>query len=169
MQKKQLKITYEEGTIDNLEKSEQELVSYAILARDQAYAPYSHFKVGAAIQTIRDEIITGANQETAAYHGSHAEKVALDSAAMIGRKDQVSKIAIFGLHDSQNPGEEPKDPEQPCTPCGLCRQDLKEAEDLSNQPLIIIMASRNKVIRVTGIDNLLPWAFGPASLGIKFK
>lgn len=169
MKKQKLVIPYQLGTPDDLETSELNLVEYATLARDQAYAPYSHFKVGAAIECIRGEIITGANQETAAYHGSHAEKVALDSAAMIGCKDQVKKIAIFGLPESEDPDEIPEQPEAPCTPCGICRQDLKEAEDLSNQPLTIIMASRNKIIRVTGIKNLLPWAFGPASLGIKFK
>ena len=100
---------------------------------------------------------------------SHAERVALDCAGAAGIKNQVSKIAIVGGPSSLNPEEEATQPEKPVAPCGQCRQDIKEVEDLSGEPIVIIFASRTQVIRVVGIENLLPFAFGPADLGISLR
>lgn len=142
-------------SIDELPDDERLLVEEALNAKKKAYAPYSKFHVGAAVATrgIGQIRFAGSNQETAVYNGTHAERSALDNAAQNGKKEKISKIAIVG----DAPG--------PLTPCGPCRQDIKEVEDLSGSPITIIMAgSRGEVWRVLGIDSLLPLAFGPANL-----
>jgi cytidine deaminase len=148
---------------------EQNLVAKAWEARQNAHAPYSNFFVGSAVLTRDGRTIQGSNQETANYKGSCAEKVVLDSAGAAGVKDQVAKIAIAGGPASLNPYEKALIPEEPIAPCGQCRQDIKEVQDLSGNPIVIILASRNKIIRLIGIDNLLPFSFGPSDLGIKLR
>lgn len=138
-------------SLSELPKDELDLILHAVDAKGFAYAPYSNFKVGAAV--LAGEMFGGSNQETAVYNGSHAERSALDRAAQSGKKSLISKIAIVG------------DSEIPITPCGPCRQDIKEVEDLAGSPITILMAgSRGAVWRVLGIDGLLPLAFGPANL-----
>lgn len=165
-----LTIEYEEyDSPDELPVDEKNLVASAWAARQNAHAPYSRFRVGAAVLTKDGQVIQGSNQETANYYGSHAEKVALDSTGAAGLKNRVAKIAIVAGPDSLNPEDQATEPEEPVAPCGQCRQDIKEAEDISGEPIVIILASRTKIRRVTGISNLLPFAFGPADLGISLK
>ena len=160
MPKRTLTIEYEEYAASaDLPQDEQDLLASAQEAREKAYAPYSKFNVGAAVLTKDGHVLLGSNQETANYKGSCAEKVALDAAGVAGAKGKILKIAIAG---------DPESPE-PITPCGQCRQDLKEAEDLSGEPITIILGSHEKIMRVVGIDQLLPFAFGPANLGISVK
>ncbi len=138
-------------SLDELPEDERGLIEQAMRAKGFAYAPYSNFKVGAAV--LAGGIFRGSNQETAVYNGSHAERTALDGAAVADRKNRISKIAIVG------------DSDVPITPCGPCRQDIKEVEDLAGSPIVILMAgSKGAVWRVLGIDGLLPLAFGPANL-----
>lgn len=160
-------IEYEEyDSTDQLAEDEQNLVASAWAARQNAHAPYSNFYVGAAVQTRDGQVIKGSNQETANYKGSCAEKVVLDSTGAAGVKNQVAKIAIVGGPSSLNPEDKVTESEEPVAPCGQCRQDIKEVEDLSGEPIIIILASRTKIRRLVGIKHLLPFAFGPADLGI---
>ena len=80
MEKKTIIIEYEEfGSSEDLPKDEQDLIAAAVAARDQAYAPYSKFKVGAAVLVEGGEIYTGSNQEVANLKVSCAERAALDS------------------------------------------------------------------------------------------
>ncbi len=143
-------------SLDELPEDERELVLTAEDALKSAYAPYSHFRVGAAVSLKTGgflNIYTGNNQENASFTGSHAERVALDGLARESEKSGLDKIAITS------------DSPEPVTPCGSCRQDIKEYEDLAGAPITILMAgSRGKVWRVLGIDALLPLAFGPANL-----
>lgn len=170
MAKQTLQIEYEEfDSSDELPVDEQALVTAAWEARQNSYSPYSHFEVGAAVLTKDGKTFKGSNQENAPYKVSCAERVTLDTVGAAGFKGQVAKIAVVGGPESMNPEEHPAEPEEPVTPCGQCRQDIKEAEDLSGEPIVIIMASRNKVRRIVGISNLLPFAFGPANLGITFR
>lgn len=146
---------------DALGESEKGLITHAISALPKAYAPYSKFAVGAAVLTKSGQIIVGSNQETANFKGSCAEKVALDSTGALGFKSQIQKIAIVGGAIKEGGGVAGKDL---VMPCGQCRQDLKEVEDVVGEPLVLLMAAPNKVIRITGIENLLPFAFGPRDL-----
>ena len=162
-----LTIQYEEyDSAEQLAEDEQNLVASAWAARQNAHAPYSNFHVGAAVRTRDGRVIQGSNQETANYKGSCAEKVVLDSTGAVGVKNQVAKIAIVSGPTSLNPDDEATGQEEPVAPCGQCRQDIKEVEDLSGEPIVIILASRTKIRRLIGINNLLPFAFGPADLGI---
>jgi len=165
-----LTIEYEEyDSVDQLPKDEQNLVASAWTARQNSYAPYSSFNVGAAVLTKDGKIFQGSNQENANFKVSCAERVVLDSIGAAGQKANIAKLAVVGGHSSLNTEEIPETAEDPITPCGQCRQDIKEAEDLSNNPIVIILASRNRIRRFTGIKQLLPFAFGPADLGISLK
>lgn len=165
-----LTIKYEEyDSSDKLSGDEQGLIKSAWEARQHAHAPYSNFFVGASVLTRNGLVLKGSNQETANYKGSCAEKVALDSSGVAGVKNHITKIAVVGGPQSLIQHEKILTPEEPITPCGQCRQDIKEVEDMSGEPITIILASRNVVRRIIGIKNLLPFAFGPSDLGITFK
>jgi len=94
----------------------ERLIKAAQQAMKNAYAPYSHFKVGAALLTSSGEIITGCNVENASYGVTNcAERTAVFSAvARIGPQMEISAIAIVNDHDA------------PCSPCGACRQVIYE-------------------------------------------
>lgn len=165
-----LTIEYEEfNSPDQLPEDERKLVTEAWAARKNAYAPYSHFHVGAAVLTKDGKTLHGSNQENANLKVSCAERVVLDSIGAAGQKNNVAKLAVVGGLDSLDPKANPTELEEPVTPCGQCRQDIKEAEDLSDDPIVIILASRNRIRRFVGIGQLLPFAFGPANLGISLK
>lgn len=165
-----LTIEYEEyQSPDELAEDEQRLLESAWAARKNSYAPYSHFNVGAAVSTTDGQIFQGSNQENANFKVSCAERVTLDSIGAAGKKNKIAKLAVVGGPDSLDRQEIPNEPEEPITPCGQCRQDIKEVEDLSDDPIVIILASRNRIRRFVGIKQLLPFAFGPADLGISLK
>lgn len=119
-------------SLRELPEDERALIEESMRAKGFAYMPYSNFKVGAAV--LAGEMFGGSNQETAVYNGTHAERSALDRAAQSGKKGLISKIAIVG------------DAENPLTPCGPCRQDIKEVEDLAGSPIVILMADRKSVV-----------------------
>ena len=101
-------------TYDELSPGDRRLVDAAKKMTYRAYAPYSHFSVGAAILLDNDVIVTGSNQENAAYtSGTCAERTAACKAVSEGRRDFV-RIAVYG------------DGEHYCYPCGACRQFLAE-------------------------------------------
>jgi len=170
MRPHKLTIEYDEyESPDELAEDEQSLLESAWTARQNSYAPYSNFNVGAAVLTKDGQVYQGSNQENANFKVSCAERVALDSIGAAGKKDSIVKLAVVGGPNSLDRQEIPNDPEEPITPCGQCRQDIKEAEDLSDDPVVIILASRNRIRRFVGVKQLLPFAFGPADLGISLK
>ena len=92
MSSKEIIIRYDEySSTEDLPQDEQLLLEYANMARKNAYAPYSHFTVGAAVKTTKDHIFLGSNQETANYKGSCAERTALDTAGTAGEKISLQK------------------------------------------------------------------------------
>ena len=119
------------------------LVAAARAARERAFAPYSHFKVGAALQTPDGTIITGCNVENASYGLTIcAERVAVVKALSEGHR-VFSRIAVV------------TDTEAPTSPCGACRQVLWEfAPDLE-----VVLANLHAVTAVTHLRDLLPLAF----------
>ncbi len=126
------------------------LIAAAINAMPLAYAPYSQFQVGAAIEDENGHIHTGVNVENAAYPvGSCAEAGAI--AAMIGAGGRkITRIAVAGRGDLL------------CTPCGACRQRIREfaAADMD----IFICDEQGLRQRFT-LAELLPHSFGPDNLG----
>ncbi len=132
---------------------ELELMKEAIAAREYAYAPYSGFRVGAALLTKTGKIFCGCNIENAAYSPTNcAERTAFFQAIAHGER-AFSKIAIVG-------GKEQC--ENPCFPCGVCRQVMIEFCD--PKEFEIITKDGNGGIKSEKLIKLFPEGFGPESV-----
>lgn len=136
-----------------LTTDDRELVERAIKATENAYAPYSHFYVGAAIRLQDGTIFTGANQENAAFtSGTCAERATL-FAAQSQRPDQpLSTIAIA----ARNAAGLLK---QPIPPCGQCRQALLEMEDRYKKPLRLLLYGTEGIYVINSVKDILPLTF----------
>ena len=127
---------------------EEALVSAALKARKQAYAPYSHWTVGAALFTKDGKIYEGCNIENAAYTPTNcAERTAFFKAVSEGARE-FAAIAIVGGYDT-------KEPESICAPCGVCRQVMREFCD--DDFKIILGTPEN--FRVYKLTEILPLSF----------
>jgi cytidine deaminase len=125
------------------------LVDAARTARDRAYAPYSRFAVGAALLDEHGRVHTGANVENAAYpQGLCAEAVALSQLVMAGAT-RVMAAAVVGVA------------RDPVTPCGGCRQKLRE---FATDDCPVLVADLETVRVRTTLGELLPMSFGPEHL-----
>ena len=140
-------------TIEALSTEEQQLVEKAQEAAQNAYSQYSKFSVGAAIVLENGEIVTGNNQENAAYPSSLcAERVALFYAASQFPDIPVKTLAVVALRNQ-------KFIDEPVPPCGSCRQVFVEWEKRFDQPFEVIMAGAKKIIKVKQASWLLPFNF----------
>jgi len=141
------------------------LIDAAREAAANAHAPYSGFAVGAALLLTDGTIIPGTNLENASYGLSLcAEAVALAAANMAGRLRDVVAIGIVGgrITPAGLAGTEP------VRPCGRCRQMLNEAAQLGGRDIAIHCASADGgAIERHRLSDLLPFAFGPADLGLQ--
>ena len=136
--------------------TDEELIALAREAALKAYAPYSRFHVGCAIESVDGDVVTGANMENACYRlGLCAEQSALTAAQHKFGLDKVARIAVSG-------GEG----DMVCTPCGGCRQAIFEAACLSGRDVEVICSSGDgSAVERHTIGELLPSGFGPANLG----
>ena len=142
--------------------TEQELIAAARAAALKAYAPYSNFSVGCAIESVDGEVVTGANLENACYRlGICAEQSALTAAQHEFGLAKVARIVVAGGDASSGTLAGGS----PVTPCGGCRQAILEASHVGGRDLTIICTSGDglSVERHT-IARLLPHGFGPDSL-----
>jgi cytidine deaminase len=131
------------------------LIEAAIKAREAAYAPYSGFRVGAALLTADGAVFGGCNIENAAFSPSNcAERTAFFTAVACGFKD-FAAIAIVGGADSKG------DLADNCYPCGVCRQVMAE---FCKEDFRIIIAQSPQNWRIFTLGELLPHGFGPANL-----
>ena len=123
-------------------------------ARDRAYAPYSEFKVGAALLMENNEIVTGNNQENAAYPSSMcAERVAAWNA--LSSFPGLKILKVFIAARSEN-----KPINRPVSPCGSCRQTLAEYEIKQDQPIQIYFTGDTGIImKADSVRDLLPFMF----------
>ena len=129
---------------------DNELVEAAITAMAKAYAPYSHFPVGVALRDEMGAMHVGVNVENAAYPvGNCAEASAIAAMVMAGGRKIVS-IAVAGGDGSML-----------CTPCGACRQRIREFGD-QNTPILVAGPDGLKASFTLG--DLLPESFGPENL-----
>jgi cytidine deaminase len=136
-----------------------ELIKAAIDAASFAYAPYSNFHVGAALLLDDGSIVTGANFENASYGMTLcAETVAIAKANSEGQLKQIVAIAVAG-----GPQGRVAAGEDAITPCGRCRQIIKEVADLTERDLPIHCAKADGY-DTFHLSELLPHGFGPASL-----
>jgi cytidine deaminase len=142
--------------------TEEELVALARAAALKAYAPYSSFHVGCAIESVDGDIVTGANLENACYRlGLCAEQAALAAAQHGFGLDKVGRIAVAG--GSVKAGG--LTGSLACTPCGGCRQAILEAAQLSGRDIQVLCASgHGPVVERHQIGSLIPYGFGPANL-----
>ena len=135
----------------------ENLVEKAIEARNMAYAPYSGFKVGAALLDASGGIHLGCNIENAAYSPTNcAERTAFFKAVSEGERD-FAAIAVAG-----GPRDAREDELVNAFPCGVCRQVMKE---FCGDDFIIVSAKSPRDYRILTLKEILPEAFGPADLG----
>jgi cytidine deaminase len=160
METRKISIEFEEyNRIDDTDPETSNLIIKARDATKTAYAPYSLFKVGAAIRLNSGMIITGSNQENIAYpSGLCAERVALFSAAAQYPETSVESIAVTASHDFNENDEV-------FSPCGACRQVMAEFEQRSGKEISIIIDSPDGKVRVfKGVKQLLPFSFNSPGL-----
>ena len=160
MKKEKYEFSYQVyDSVDELPEEEAWLLKEAREVTQHAYAPYSHFKVGAVAKMKNGKIVAGSNQENASFPvGLCAERVLLASASSIFPKIPIDIIAI-----SYNSDHVISD--HPVAPCGICRQSLQEFEERLNSPIKLVMGGmKGKVIVVDKASQLLPLGFTSGEL-----
>lgn len=160
MKELEIKSLIKECSFDELREADQDLVTKAKEASRNAYAPYSGYHVGAALLLGNGRIVTGSNQENAAYPtGLCAERTAVFYASSSHPGIPVKKIAISAWQD---PGEgkswEDGFQKDPASPCGGCRQALMEFEHLYG-PIEVILYGKNRSFVLPSVSSLLPLSF----------
>jgi cytidine deaminase len=145
-----------------MDEKDRHLIEEAKESMKSAYAPYSHFNVGAAVLLENGKIIRGNNQENAAYPvGLCAERVAIFSAGANYPGIAVKAIAVTARSDHFHV-------DRPVPPCGACRQAISEYEHRFNNKIKMIMTGETgKVITSESIENLLPFQFNADDLNTK--
>lgn len=138
---------------DDLTPTQKGLLQEANHAKGNAYNPYSHFRVGAAVLTTRDsKMFSGCNVENAAYTGTHAEAVAIGKAISEGYRE-FSLIAVIGNPDGSYM-------EDIISPCGDCRQRIIEfANECGVDTEVIMSNTAMTKIEIWKISELLPRSF----------
>ena len=139
---------------EELDDKERKLIDAAKETTARSYAPYSKFAVGAAALLANGVIVTGSNQENAAYpSGTCAERTALFYAGSQYPDQPVCMLAIAARN-----GEEFTP--TPVSPCGACRQVLLETEQRFKHPVRILLYGEKEILLVDGVRDLLPLSFG---------
>lgn len=145
-------------SFDELDNAQKLLINKAKEQVLKAYAPYSRFNVGAAIELENGEIFAGSNQENSAYpSGLCAERVAMFFANAQYPDVPVKTIAIAAFTNGKFLPE-------PVTPCGSCRQVLLETEMRFEKDITILLYGTNEVYRLENVRQLLPLCFEKNSL-----
>lgn len=147
------------STADELDESSLLLLQAARSITSSAYAPYSHFHVGAAVLMENGEIIPGVNVENASYPvGICAERTALSS-AITRFSDQKIKAIAISYYGEKGVSMEP------AFPCGMCRQFISECEDRNQEPIRLILSGQEgPVVVIHSAKHLLPFGFEGKSL-----
>lgn len=153
MKKIQFEISYHSCKFDELTSEEQQLVEVARQATFRSYSPYSHFSVGASVLLANGVILSGSNQENAAYpSGLCAERTVLFYANSQHPNQPITMMAIAARSEKGFT-------EIPITPCGACRQVLAETEKRFEQPIRILLYGETETIIIDGVKDLLPFLF----------
>lgn len=153
MENKIISTKIEVYSYNELTETDKNLVECAKKATETSYAPYSKFNVGAALLLENETIVTGSNQENAAFpSGTCAERTTIFYAGAHYPGVKFKKLAIAAFTNGEFV-------EEPISPCGACRQAILEYEKLGGEPIEIILAGREKVYKLDGIRSLLPLSF----------
>ena len=155
MEIKSLTIEWNVFNNDELQPVDRMLVKAAREATQGSYSPYSGFSVGAALLLDDGTVVTGSNQENAAYpSGLCAERTALFSASHNHPANAVVALAIAARNKDGWTVE-------PVTPCGACRQVMAETESRSGKPIRLILSARDRTMVIPeGTTAILPFCFG---------
>lgn len=154
---KNILITTQFSVFDSLQElptDVQNLMEQAVAVRKNAYAPYSNFRVGAALLLDNGKIVLGSNQENAAYpSGLCAERVAVFQSGAIYPEAKILKMAISAASDTNTTSA-------PIPPCGSCRQSIAEYEIKQDAPIeIYFMGQIGAIYKSDSLKNLLPFMF----------
>ena len=153
MKKRQLEISYHSCKFEELTPEEKQLVEEARQATYRSYSPYSRFSVGASVLLANGVILSGSNQENAAYpSGLCAERTVLFYANSQHPNQPITMMAIAARSEKGFT-------EIPITPCGACRQVLAETEKRFEYPIRILLYGETETIIIDGVKNLLPFLF----------
>ena len=155
MRKINIESTFEiYDSIKELEPSAQALLQKAAEARKKAYAPYSKFLVGAALELENGKLISGSNQENASYpSGLCAERTAVYYAGAEFPNQKILRMAIVA-------GSSITPTTKPIPRCGACRQALSEYEVKQNTPMeLYFMGTSGQIAASKSVENILPWIF----------
>ena len=145
-------------TFDELNKAEQDLMTSAMEATTRSYAPYSKFSVGAAALLANGIVVTGTNQENAAYpSGLCAERTTLFYANSQYPDQPVLTLAIAARTEKDFI-------DLPIPPCGACRQVILETEKRYKQPIRILLYGKKEIYEVKSIGDLLPLSFDASDM-----
>jgi|SRR5690554_6775686 len=154
--KKEFKFSYDYfESVQALAVGHQKAIELAKEAQKNAYAPYSNYKVGAALILEDGTFILGNNQENKAYpSGLCAERVALFTYGAQGSTSEITTLAIVG-------GDFLLDSGEVFSPCGSCRQVMAEFSNKQKKPFEILLLNNNgSCVVFEGVHNLLPFIFG---------
>lgn len=159
MKKNSLTIEWSVFGFNELSDSDKMLVEAAKKATDGSHSPYSGFRVGAALLLEDGTVVTGSNQENAAYpSGLCAERTALFAAGHAYPDKAVTALAIAARNENGYTA-------QPITPCGACRQVIAETESRGGTPIrFILFGTEGTMVLEGGINALLPFCFGAESM-----
>jgi cytidine deaminase len=160
MQKKEFGFTYEVyDSLEELDAGDARLLQEAKDVTRNAYAPYSHFRVGAVAELDNGQRVSGTNQENASYPaGICAERVLLSTASSLYPGISINTLAI-SYYNENGPSD------HPISPCGICRQSLQEFEQRTGKPIRLILgAQEGKVYIIPRTSLLLPFAFTASEL-----
>ncbi|WP_368107154.1 cytidine deaminase [Bacteroides nordii] len=145
-------------TYDELNKTDQVLMTSAMEATTRSYAPYSKFSVGAAALLANGIVVTGTNQENAAYpSGLCAERTTLFYANSQYPDQPVLTLAIAARTEKDFI-------DLPIPPCGACRQVILETEKRYKQPIRILLYGKKEIYEVKSIGDLLPLSFDASAM-----
>lgn len=137
----------------------QDLMQKAFEARDQAYAPYSKLRVGAAVLLENEQVVTGSNQENASYPtGQCAERTAVFYAGAQHPGSRIKSLVLSAKSMNHSVVS-------PVPPCGSCRQALAEYEVKQESPIeIYFMGESGKIVKANSVKDLLPFTFDSTCL-----
>lgn len=154
MKEIKLEINIRSCAYEELSEEERRLINAAKEAATRSYAPYSRFHVGAAVLLASGIIVTGSNQENAAYpSGTCAERTTVFYANSQYPAQPIKVLAIAACDVSGFT-------KIPISPCGACRQVLLEAEQRYGCPMRILLYGTQEIYCLNGVKDLLPLSFG---------
>ena len=144
--------TYTKMSVAELDEADVALREAALEAAHKAYAPYSHFQVGAALRLSNGQIITGNNQENIAYpSGLCAERTALFYAGAHYPQEAICSLAIIAFAQGKIQPQ--------IAPCGACRQVMVETEKRGKEPMEVLLYGTNETLIFRSAADLLPLVF----------